>query len=302
MFLWEKECIAWKEYPNLPYNKNKSELGTAMSGGGIRAATSALGWLRALQRIDILQDAKYLSVNSGSSWVTLPLYWYIADNLGSVEDFLGKHIEPKDLECTILKQNKYGMQLSLTNANIFGEILKLVGKCSKNIKESDKRSSSIKKCFLQSLALNDKPYGEASGHFKNIKKHPKVKHLPHLIINGTIVHEYEATQKNSETSLVTGFLPIEFTPEYWGIPVNVDTYFGNNKNNTNNINNNNINTNNTSNNINSKNFTRSDSTSLENKPTHGFKPKGEIFMEPRAFGVVQYKFQKCEEKDDKNRK
>ena len=52
--------------------KSRKNLGISMSGGGMRAATCALGWLRALNNLGVLNKARYISCNSGGSWVNLP--------------------------------------------------------------------------------------------------------------------------------------------------------------------------------------------------------------------------------------
>ena len=40
-----------------------------VSGGGYRATTLALGWLRALHELGALDKARYISSNSGGSWI-----------------------------------------------------------------------------------------------------------------------------------------------------------------------------------------------------------------------------------------
>lgn len=39
-----------------------------VSGGGYRATTLALGWVRALHQLGAMSKARYLSSNSGGSW------------------------------------------------------------------------------------------------------------------------------------------------------------------------------------------------------------------------------------------
>jgi hypothetical protein len=39
-----------------------------VSGGGYRATTLALGWVRALHALGVMDAARYLSSNSGGSW------------------------------------------------------------------------------------------------------------------------------------------------------------------------------------------------------------------------------------------
>jgi len=48
--------------------QDKKDFAICLSGGGFRATTLALGWVRALHNAGLLQQARYLSSNSGSSW------------------------------------------------------------------------------------------------------------------------------------------------------------------------------------------------------------------------------------------
>jgi hypothetical protein len=52
----------------IPSLQAKPNFGIAMSGGGYRATTLALGWARALHALGALDAARYLSTNSGGSW------------------------------------------------------------------------------------------------------------------------------------------------------------------------------------------------------------------------------------------
>jgi hypothetical protein len=92
--------------PDLPVGKwlnSRPNLGICMSGGGMRAATCTLGWYRALHHLKILQNARFLGANSGSTWTTLPLF---ARQLLEKKDrnvdidfdeYLGKYVQPDQL-------------------------------------------------------------------------------------------------------------------------------------------------------------------------------------------------------------
>ena len=61
---------------DLPVGKwlnDRPNIGIAMSGGGLRAAVCSLGWLRGLQHLNILSQARYMGANSGATWTILPL-------------------------------------------------------------------------------------------------------------------------------------------------------------------------------------------------------------------------------------
>ncbi|WIA35178.1 hypothetical protein OEZ86_003644 [Tetradesmus obliquus] len=52
----------------MPLLQRKPNLGICVSGGGMRATTLALGWVRALWQMGVLQQARYIASNSGGSW------------------------------------------------------------------------------------------------------------------------------------------------------------------------------------------------------------------------------------------
>ena len=62
--------------------------------GGCVPTTLALGWVRILQREGVLQQARYLSSNSGGSWFNSPFSY---QERYAPETFLGAYMEPKDL-------------------------------------------------------------------------------------------------------------------------------------------------------------------------------------------------------------
>jgi hypothetical protein len=66
---------------------HKFNFGIAISGGGMRAATQALGWLRAFNELDALKKARYVSVNSGASWVTIIALFTAAARMHSEKDY-----------------------------------------------------------------------------------------------------------------------------------------------------------------------------------------------------------------------
>ena len=86
--------------PDLPVGKllrSRPNLGICMSGGGMRAATCALGWYRGLHHLNLLQKARYISATSGATWTSLPLSCRSLlqkKELGTdidLDDYLGKY-------------------------------------------------------------------------------------------------------------------------------------------------------------------------------------------------------------------
>ncbi|GLC46205.1 hypothetical protein PLESTB_001535000 [Pleodorina starrii] len=84
---------------------NKLPLAICISGGGFRAATLGLGWLRALHILGVLRKAKYLCTCSGSSWLSSALSF---QRLVPLDDFLGPHLSPE--QCTPEALNDVGQK------------------------------------------------------------------------------------------------------------------------------------------------------------------------------------------------
>ena len=74
---------------------NKESVGLALSGGGMRSATSSLGWLQALNKLKLFSNFKYLSSISGGSWSATPLTF---SSTVDIDTFLsgGEPISPSD--------------------------------------------------------------------------------------------------------------------------------------------------------------------------------------------------------------
>lgn len=89
----------------VPAVLQKDDFAICVSGGGMRATTCALGWVRALYALGILQRARYLCSNSGGSWFNICFsYQEVADN----EVFLGPYIQPEDLTWKLAGAQKKG--------------------------------------------------------------------------------------------------------------------------------------------------------------------------------------------------
>jgi len=109
--------------PDLPVGKllrSRPNLGICMSGGGMRAATCALGWYRALNHLNLLQKARFLSGNSGATWTSLPLTCRSLlqkKELGTdidLDDYLGKY-EGKYDDISVEERSLIGKNLAEAN-------------------------------------------------------------------------------------------------------------------------------------------------------------------------------------------
>ncbi|WIA31484.1 hypothetical protein OEZ86_002377 [Tetradesmus obliquus] len=104
---------SWFEYPEtaasgnytIPSLLDKPKLGIAVSGGGFRAATLGLGWLRALHMLNVTSKARYLTSNSGGSWLNAAFSFQDSVPLDS---FLGPYLPPQQLSQQQLQQADSG--------------------------------------------------------------------------------------------------------------------------------------------------------------------------------------------------
>ena len=73
----------------------KPNFAVCISGGGVRATTCALGWIRILHRENLLKDARYLCSISGGSWFNAA-FSYLPESHSAAE-FLGEYVPPEEL-------------------------------------------------------------------------------------------------------------------------------------------------------------------------------------------------------------
>ncbi|KXZ51366.1 hypothetical protein GPECTOR_13g855 [Gonium pectorale] len=87
----------------IPALDDKAPLAICISGGGFRATTLGLGWLRGLHHLGVLERAKYLMVCSGASWLGAAVCF---QKKSSLEEFLGPYLPPE--ECNLKALAKVG--------------------------------------------------------------------------------------------------------------------------------------------------------------------------------------------------
>ncbi|GBG24211.1 Hypothetical Protein FCC1311_004292 [Hondaea fermentalgiana] len=86
------------EYPEIEVMHNTHETGFSLSGGGARAYTCSLGYLRGLLDANLLNRTRYVSSVSGGSWANAAFTYYQPEKIGlSDADFLGEIIPPEKL-------------------------------------------------------------------------------------------------------------------------------------------------------------------------------------------------------------
>jgi hypothetical protein len=79
----EREAIQGRRQRyGLPEATDENRMGLALSGGGIRSATFALGVLQALAGRDLLKHVDYLSTVSGGGYIGTSLLWWLSGLAG----------------------------------------------------------------------------------------------------------------------------------------------------------------------------------------------------------------------------
>lgn len=92
------------EYPESKLLEGSFQSGIGLSGGGARAYTLSLGYLRALLDLNLLNRTRYISSVSGGSWANAAYSYYQSEKVGLSEaDFLGEIVPPENLTRAQLK-------------------------------------------------------------------------------------------------------------------------------------------------------------------------------------------------------
>ncbi|MEM6272090.1 MAG: hypothetical protein AAF998_21820 [Bacteroidota bacterium] len=121
------------DFHPVPPEETPGNVGICFSGGGSVALVSALGQMRALNELGLLEKAKAISSISGGSWATVP-FCYLPESI-SDETFLGKFIaNPQDLTLENLgaiPDQYLGSAVAAKEMNFLklsGEALRLINK------------------------------------------------------------------------------------------------------------------------------------------------------------------------------
>ena len=111
------EVYAWQAHGVFPQQIDFPEVSTlssrrntaiGFSGGGIRAYTAALGQLRGLWELGLLQHTRYIGGVSGGAWATMMSIY--AQNITDYGSFFGEIRKPQDL--TLSRLNEMSVQVT----------------------------------------------------------------------------------------------------------------------------------------------------------------------------------------------
>lgn len=102
----------------VPWLENRPSFGIAFSGGGTRSAAATLGQLRALKTLGWLDQARYITANSGGAWTSVP-YIFLPTQFDEAR-FLGPYIPPTEISDEKLraKDDEQSMEGAIFNAKV----------------------------------------------------------------------------------------------------------------------------------------------------------------------------------------
>jgi hypothetical protein len=110
-----------------PQTPAGGEVGLCFSGGGSRALSAAMGQMRALRSLGVLDKVAFISSVSGGTWASA--LWVYLPSSFSEDDFLGPVVEPQDLSirtiCDQPSNNLGSIPPQLSIFNIVGTLLSL---------------------------------------------------------------------------------------------------------------------------------------------------------------------------------
>jgi len=200
----------------VPWLANRASFGVAFSGGGTRSATATLGELRALNDLGWLDRARYISSNSGGTWITLP-YTYLPLTIGD-DRFLGEYVPPAEISDANLapgSADELAMGTAIHNARTAGEFLELG-------RGDEAYSDIVASIFLEPFGLHDNKkfftFHRAArdlavaansefgaGDFQIVERE-----RPYLVVTGVMIGQQMSRDPDE-------YYPVDMTPLYTGI-------------------------------------------------------------------------------------
>jgi hypothetical protein len=92
------------EFPEweLPWLRRRPNVGVCLSGGGTRSLCAAIGYLRGLQELGLLERVRYLAGVSGGAWAAVPYSFWERGPADDAE-LLGPILAPQQLDDEVLE-------------------------------------------------------------------------------------------------------------------------------------------------------------------------------------------------------
>jgi hypothetical protein len=200
----------------VPWLGDRASFGVAFSGGGTRSASATLGQLRALDDLGWLDKARYISSNSGGTWVTVPYTW-LPEAIDE-QTFLGDYIPPGDLTDANLHppaMHPQSLGWAIHNANTFDELHEIG-------RGDEAYSDVVGSIFLEPFGLHD--------HTKFFTFHRSALDSVLTANPGLRARDFQVVERERPYLVVTGvmigqqmsddpeeYYPVDMTPLYTGI-------------------------------------------------------------------------------------
>lgn len=214
--------LADLEYLNTP----SRELGVAFSGGGTRAATAAMGQIRALTESPWqfgpkegrwIDRVKYISSVSGGTWFSVP-YTFLPERFDD-EAFLGRTLGPREMLAFDGPNGRFARAVdgAYSLERLFGRYFRVVG--------GEAFGRAVADIFLGPFDLNDqrKPFTVGRCTATYLRRHDNVpnrvgyflphRNRPYLIANATLLAKGRLAKYSGDRQIY----PVEVTPLYAGI-------------------------------------------------------------------------------------
>lgn len=217
--------------------KTKPNFAICLSGGGFRATTCALGWIRTLYKADLLRHARYMTSNSGGSWFNSAFNYRCPGGDRSPTKFLGSFVPPENLTPDAAKNagNEEGTYAkAVSDASFMKELMlgiikdllylheTLGNRIFKDTNKVRAWSDAVGTGFLRPFGIDDEAccfamHGDEDRVMRGATGISKVATacadpgMPFPIVVGSIA------PKNDPK----GFHPVEFTPLYSGVPASI---------------------------------------------------------------------------------
>lgn len=197
----------------------KKNIGIALSGGGVRALSHAIGTLRGLHLLGLFSKIRYISSNSGSSWLNGPLCYSKND----ISSLLGEYFPPEQCGLENLRNTDPATHASkISNRETSLKMLRKLKDHFIDQNNADPRSfwsELIGEFYFKPYHLDNFDHLPvlAGGNQKDIVDRTgfpiekfnscDLRRSPFPIINGCVV-----VRGDQFTA------PVEFTPLYYGLP------------------------------------------------------------------------------------
>jgi len=210
--IWNTQFPELDSYINYGINTpDINKVSITISGGGVRSFAAAIGYYRALNRLNLSDKIQYVSTSSGGSW----FYGLYAFSELQPDILLGKSLKPEDMTLENLEtenlDNKQFMGHIFVKKDILEYLIEELFKSKNDIGLA--WNNAIGKMILEPYGLNlEKPVSISKEHAKYIKnRNPK--------LNKPIIQVHKSFWICNTTlcSLEYPHIIIPLTPLYCGV-------------------------------------------------------------------------------------